>query len=153
MSQTKNNPNPKKMTDGVLPKIDLPKTEQPKAEAVKAEVVKAAPAAPADAPVAGSTAQPLKLSLAKPEKKRQRVIAVANVPTDLTVDGVRYTFTLPINATVTTASHDVGWLGREGSPLRAHICLCDAGAVILMPQTDGTWKANTFSAGKITVAK
>lgn len=155
MSQTKNNPNPKKPTDGVLPKVE---TAPISLEKKPVDQLPGTPLPPIKdllnkQPEPGATAQPLKLPATKAQKKRQRIEAKANVPVEVTVEGAKYTFTLPTDATVNLASHNVGWIGREGKALRAHICLCEAGAVILMPQTDGTWKANTFSAGNITVAK
>lgn len=54
---------------------------------------------------------------------------------------------------ISIGSANVGWIGREGNQLRIHICQSSVGAVIMMPQTDGSWKANAFTNKNVTVSR
>lgn len=54
---------------------------------------------------------------------------------------------------ISIGSANVGWIGREGNQLRIHICQSEVGAVIMMPQTDGSWKANAFTNNNVTVSR
>lgn len=69
---------------------------------------------------------------------------------------VRVPFTLPADVvgkqTVTLASADPNWLGRDGHVLRAHFCSNQDGTVCLQPHGKNAWKANVFAPGRITFA-
>jgi hypothetical protein len=138
---------------------------QTNAEPVAAENIEVAVSGPVVEPapvsqIIGSTAKPLTLPK-KDEKKGGRgkpiIVNPGEIHTIKLGEGskaVEVPFTLPDECKeptkVSVGTSDIGWIGREGNSLRAHFCCSDTGAVVLMPQSDGSWKANAFSAGRIT---
>lgn len=150
------NANKKAPADGVLPAVDNaaanPAPAPTKVEPATPISLEKKPLPAAD----DKPANPMALKLpAKAAKKRQKIVVKTGEAAEIKVGDSVYTIKLPADITsdtiVSVASHNVGWVGREGDPLRAHICISDAGAVILTPQTDGTWKANTFGKNRISL--
>lgn len=141
----------------------LVEQEPVEAEPVESDPVEATPEAPVEVTPETPVEQHAKPAssvqariFATPSKgKTSRVICEPGVTYNMRVkDGVLVQFRLPPDVTtpvqVVLASANPNWLGREGEPLRAHVCLSANGAVILQPHGDNRWKANLFTEGFVT---